>query len=143
MDHPRPDAFRKNDLVSAASRPLTVVTGGGRGIGAATVAHLVRHGHDVVLGYLSDRVAADEVVTASRAVGARALAVRGDVVDEYHVEALFAAAAVLGPVTGLVNNAGRTAHLGEFAETPVPVVRRVGGGQPDRGACCAPAARLR
>jgi NAD(P)-dependent dehydrogenase (short-subunit alcohol dehydrogenase family) len=111
--------------VSAAARPLTVVTGGGRGIGAATVAHLVRHGHDVVLGYLSDRVAADEVVAAARALGGRVLSVRGDVVDEDDVEALFAAAAALGPVTGLVNNAGLTAHLGELAETPVPVIRRV------------------
>ncbi len=111
--------------MSAASRPLTVVTGGGRGIGAATVADLVLHGHDVVLGYLSDRVAANEVVAAARAGGARALAVRGDVVNDDDVEALFTAATALGPVTGLVNNAGLTAHLGELAETPVPVVRRV------------------
>lgn len=111
--------------MSVTPRPLTVITGGGRGIGAATAAQLVRHGHDVVLGYVSDRVAAGEVVAAARAAGARALAVRGDVADEDDVEALFAAAATLGQVTGLVNNAGLTAHIGDLTKTPVSVVRPV------------------
>jgi NAD(P)-dependent dehydrogenase (short-subunit alcohol dehydrogenase family) len=102
-----------------------VVTGGGRGIGAATAAHLARLGHDVVVGYLTDRAAAEQVVDGARAHGARAVAVRGDVTAEGDVEALFAAAAQLGPVTGLVNNAGLTAHVGDLADTPVAVVRRV------------------
>lgn len=106
-------------------RPLTVVTGGGRGIGAATVGYLADCGHDVVLGYLRDRAAADQVVAAARAAGARAIAVPGDVVDDEDVARLFAAAAELGPVTGLVNNAGITAHLGDLADTPVAVLRRV------------------
>jgi len=107
------------------SRSVTVVTGGGRGIGAATVAHLAHLGHDVALGYLSDAAAAEAVVAAARAAGARALAVRGDVADDDDVDALFAEAATLGPVTGLVNNAGLTAHIGDLADTPVSVLRRV------------------
>ncbi|MCZ2839468.1 SDR family oxidoreductase [Modestobacter sp. VKM Ac-2985] len=110
---------------SAPSRPVTVVTGGSRGIGAATAVHLARQGHDLVVGYLSGRGEAAAVVTAARDLGVRAVAVRADVVDPEDVDALFAAAADLGPVTGLVANAGLTAHLGDLADTPVDVVRRV------------------
>ena len=106
-------------------RPLTVVTGGGRGIGAATAVHLAERGHDVVVGYLGDAQAAEGVVTAVRAAGGRGLAVAGDVADPADVERLFAEAGSLGRVTGLVNNAGLTAHLGDLADTPVEVVRRV------------------
>jgi len=107
------------------ARPLTVVTGGGRGIGAATAVHLARAGHDVVVGYLGDDAAAEQVVAAVRAAGGRGRAVRGDVADASDVDRLFAEAAQLGVVTGLVNNAGLTAHLGDLADTPVEVVRRV------------------
>lgn len=108
------------------ARPVTVITGGGRGIGAATTLHLARTGHDVVVGYLSDEGAARAVAGAATATGARALAVRGDVADDDDVERLFATtSAELGPVTGLVNNAGVTAHLGDLADTPSAVVRRV------------------
>ena len=106
-------------------RPVTVVTGGGRGIGAATAVHLAREGHDLALGYLGDDASAQDVLAAVRAAGARAVAVRGDVTDEGDVAALFDAAAELGPVTGLVAGAGVTAHLGDLADTPVAVVRRV------------------
>jgi glucose 1-dehydrogenase len=60
-----------------------------------------------------------------QAVGRQAVAVRGDVANEDEVEALFDAAAQLGPVTGLVNNAGLTAHIGDLADTPVDVIRHV------------------
>ena len=107
------------------SRPLTIVTGGGRGIGAATAVHLARAGHDVVIGCLSDTGTAELVVRQCQEAGARALAVAGDVSDADDVDRLFASAAELGVVTGLVSNAGVTAHLGELADTPVEVVRRV------------------
>ena len=109
----------------AAPRPVTLVTGGSRGIGATTAVHLAHRGHDVAVGWLSDGAAAERVVAAVRSAGARALAVQGDVADEADVERLFAAASELGPVTGLVNNAGLTAHVGDLADTPVAAVRRV------------------
>jgi glucose 1-dehydrogenase len=105
--------------------PLTIVTGGGRGIGAATALLLARAGHDVVVNYRRRPDAAGEVVAAAEAAGVRALAVAADVVDPSEVDNLFAAAAALGPVTGLVNSAGLTAYIGDLADTPVDVIRTV------------------
>jgi NAD(P)-dependent dehydrogenase (short-subunit alcohol dehydrogenase family) len=105
--------------------PLTLVTGGSRGIGAATVRALADRGHDVVVGHRTGSAAAAAVVADARARGVRALAVRADVTDPDDVDALFAAAGELGVVTGLVANAGVTAHLGDLADTPVDVVRQV------------------
>jgi glucose 1-dehydrogenase len=116
---------RDDQRVSGEQRPVTVVTGGGRGIGAATVLHLARSGHDVVVNYRRDRVSAERVVAAAHAAGSRALAVRGDVTSEDDVDQLFADAAAFGRVTGLVNNAGATLHIGDLADTPVATVRAV------------------
>lgn len=104
---------------------LTVVTGGSRGIGAATVLALAREGHDVVFSFRSDAVSADRVRTTAIETGARCVAVQADVTVQEDVERLFGAAAEIGPVTGLVNNAGLTAHLGDLADTPVEVIRNV------------------
>lgn len=109
----------------STSRPLTVVTGGGRGIGAATAVRLASAGHDVVLGYLSDKDAAWRTAERVRAAGARCRVVAADVTDPADVDRLFDEAAEEGTVTGLVNNAGATLHLGDLADTPVEVVRRV------------------
>jgi NAD(P)-dependent dehydrogenase (short-subunit alcohol dehydrogenase family) len=105
--------------------PVTVITGGGRGIGAATALRMARDGHDVVVGYLRESSAADSVVDSVRAAGRRAVAVGGDVADPDVADRLFAAAAELGPVTGLVNNAGLTLHIGDLVDTPVDVIREV------------------
>jgi glucose 1-dehydrogenase len=105
--------------------PLTIVTGGGRGIGAATALHLARAGHDLVVNYRRDAAAADRVAAAATALGVRAVAVPADVVDPSEVDGLFAAAAALGPLTGLVNSAGLTLHIGDLADTPAEVVRTV------------------
>lgn len=120
-----PGGWCQDAVMLPAARQVIVVTGGGRGIGAATAVYLAERGHDVVLGYLGDGPAADRVVMAARAAGARAIAVRGDVADEDDVCALFAAAEELGIVSGLVNNAGSTVRIGDLADTPVAVVRRV------------------
>ncbi|MGA3214322.1 MAG: SDR family oxidoreductase [Acidimicrobiales bacterium] len=109
-----------------ASRPITLVTGGSRGIGAATVLELARQGHDVAVGYRADSEAAENVVAAVTRLGARCVAVGGDVSKQSDVEELFASTSEqLGLITGLVNTAGLTAHIGDLADTPVEVIRRV------------------
>ncbi len=86
---------------------VLLVTGGSRGIGAATARLAAQRGWAVAVNYASQAAAADEVVRAITAEGGRAIAVRGDVGDEAQVLALFAGVdAALGPLTGLVNNAG-------------------------------------
>ncbi|MGR6969069.1 glucose 1-dehydrogenase [Streptomyces cynarae] len=108
------------------TRPVTVVTGGSRGIGAATCVRLAADGHDVALGYLRDAEAAERTAEAVRAAGARCVTVRVDTSDEAAVDRLFDRAAdTLGAVTGLVNNAGVTGPLGRLADTDTDVLRRV------------------
>ena len=81
-----------------------VVTGASRGIGAATVRLLAARGEPVCFSYVSRPDAADQVVASCG--DATVVAVRSDVADEGDVANLFAAADALGPLTGLVNNAG-------------------------------------
>ncbi|MGW7190187.1 SDR family oxidoreductase, partial [Streptomyces sp. NPDC054838] len=107
-------------------RPVTVVTGGSRGIGAATCVRLAAEGHDVALGYISDDAAAQATAGLVRATGSRCVTVRGDTSTECGVERLFdIAGAELGAVTGLVNNAGVTGPLGRLAEARTEDLRRV------------------
>ena len=109
-----------------SERPAIVVTGGSRGIGAATVRGLAAGGYDVALSYRQDAAAAERIAAQATASGARCIAVQADVTREDDVERLFAsAAAELGPVAGLVSNAGLTGHISDLADTPVEVIRRV------------------
>ena len=85
---------------------VVVITGGSRGIGAATARRAAAAGWDVCLSYLSDAAAGDRVAADCRAAGRSATSVMADVSSEGDVAALFAAADELGPVTALVNNAG-------------------------------------
>jgi len=105
--------------------PVTVVTGGSRGIGAATVRRLAAAGHDLVIGYRTDADAAETVRDDVEALGRRAVTVAVDTTDPDTVTALFDAAAELGPVTGLVNNAGVTSRIGPFVDLTVDDLRRV------------------
>ncbi len=104
---------------------LTVITGGTRGIGAATALRLATEGHDLVLSYATDHQSADATAHRTRAAGVRVEVLQADVSDPDQVDALFDAAAKVGQITGLVNNAGSTMHLGDLADTPVEVIRRV------------------
>ena len=84
-----------------------LVTGGGRGIGAATARLAARQGWAVAVNYTANSLAADEVVRAIRAEGGTAMSVQADVAQEEQVLAMFAKIdAKLGRLHGLVNNAG-------------------------------------
>mgnify|MGYP006200549789 FL=1 len=86
---------------------VLLVTGGSRGIGAATCRLAAQAGWAVAVNYTANSLAADEVVRAIRASGGRAMAVQADVADEAQVLAMFGQIdAKFGRLTGLVNNAG-------------------------------------
>ncbi|OIQ96088.1 glucose 1-dehydrogenase 1 [mine drainage metagenome] len=87
-------------------KPVLVVTGGSRGIGAATARLAAQSGYSVCLSYNSQPQAAESVVDGIVAAGGDALAVQADVAVEDDVVRLFALASTLGPLRGLVNNAG-------------------------------------
>lgn len=106
--------------------PVTIVTGGGRGIGAATARRLAHDGHDVALCYRRDHAAADAVLADVHAAGRRGIAVPADTCQPDQVTHLFdTTAATLGPITGLVNNAGVTSPIGPFVDLALDDIRRV------------------
>lgn len=85
---------------------VMIVTGGSRGIGAATAAMAASQGYDVCVNYVRDAAAAERVVENVRAAGRRAIAVQADVGKETDIERLFKTVdQELGRVSVLVNNA--------------------------------------
>ncbi len=90
-----------------AQDEVLVVTGGGRGIGAATALLAAGRGYKVCVNYRSDQESADAVVARIRSAGGTAIAVRADVSHTAGVTALFDTVdRELGTLTALVNNAG-------------------------------------
>ncbi len=90
-----------------AQKPdVAIVTGGSRGIGAATSLLLAKAGYLVVVNYVSNAAAAKAVVTQIENSGGKAAAIQGDVASEKDIMALFKAADQFGPLKVLVNSAG-------------------------------------
>jgi NAD(P)-dependent dehydrogenase (short-subunit alcohol dehydrogenase family) len=88
-------------------KQVIIVTGGGRGIGAATARLAAERGYAVCVNYRTNQAAADSVVASIQAAGGTALAVGADVASEPDVVRLFETVdARLGPLMALVNNAG-------------------------------------
>ena len=86
---------------------VLLVTGGSRGIGAATALLAAKNGWSVAVNYTANSLAADEVVRQIRASGGQAMSVQADVAEEAQVLRMFEHIdAKLGRLTGLVNNAG-------------------------------------
>ncbi len=86
---------------------VVLITGGSRGIGAATALLAAQHGYAVAVNYTANSLAADEVVRQIRQAGGQAMAVQADVAKEQDVVTLFEKVdAKFGRLTALVNNAG-------------------------------------
>ncbi len=97
---------------------IILVTGGGRGIGAATAKLLAKNGYDVAINFQSNITAAQKVVREIEALGRKAIALQGDVSKEADVLRMFGAVDEhMGPLWGLVNNAGITGRIGRLDET--------------------------
>jgi NAD(P)-dependent dehydrogenase (short-subunit alcohol dehydrogenase family) len=91
------------------TQQIVIVTGGSRGIGAATARLLGREKASVVVNYRNAKVEADAAVKDVEASGGRAFAIQGDMGTEADILRVFAETdRVFGPLTGLVNNAGIT-----------------------------------
>ena len=95
-------------MSATPSTPRSVlVTGASRGIGAAAALACARQGWDVAVNCARDTAAAEAVAAQIRALGRRAIVIQADVADEAAVLAMYARVdAELGPLHGLVNNAG-------------------------------------
>jgi NAD(P)-dependent dehydrogenase (short-subunit alcohol dehydrogenase family) len=103
-----------------------LVTGGSRGIGAATAVLAAANGFAVAVNYHSHRDDAEAVVAKIRAGGGTAIAVGADVADEGEIVRLFGVVdAELGPLTALVNNAGIVGSYGRVDDLDASVLARL------------------
>jgi NAD(P)-dependent dehydrogenase (short-subunit alcohol dehydrogenase family) len=108
------------------STSTVLVTGGGRGIGAATARLAAARGFDVAINYQRDAAAAERVADEVRAFGRHALCLQADVADEAQVDAMFRRLdAEMPRLSGLVNNAGIVAMKARLDEMDVARWRRL------------------
>jgi NAD(P)-dependent dehydrogenase (short-subunit alcohol dehydrogenase family) len=105
---------------------VLLVTGGSRGIGAATAVLAARKGFAVAVNYTHNEAAAQDVVRAIRADGGKAMAIQADVADEGQVLEMFRQVdAQLGRLTALVNNAGIVDRPARVDEMSVERLKRM------------------
>lgn len=110
----------------SANPRVVVITGGSRGIGAATARLAARRGYAVCVSYLRDREAAEAVVADARESGVEALAVQGDVAIEADVLRVFESCdRALGRLTALVNNAGIVARQARLDQIDAERLQRM------------------
>jgi NAD(P)-dependent dehydrogenase (short-subunit alcohol dehydrogenase family) len=110
----------------AVRSELLIVTGGGRGIGAAAARLAARSGYAIAVNYAENEAAASAVVREIEQGNGRALAIQADVSNEKDVLRLFETAEKnLGRVAALVNNAGITGGFSRLEDLTAPVLERV------------------
>jgi NAD(P)-dependent dehydrogenase (short-subunit alcohol dehydrogenase family) len=105
---------------------VLIVTGAGRGIGAAVARQAGAAGYAVAVNYQRDQASAQSVVASIRNAGGMAIAVQADVGNEADVARLFATVeAELGPPAALVNNAGIASRVCDFMDTDPATIEAV------------------
>jgi NAD(P)-dependent dehydrogenase (short-subunit alcohol dehydrogenase family) len=110
----------------SANSGTLIVTGGGRGIGAAVARLAARHGYAVAVNYVADAGAASSVVAEIEKNNGRAIAIQADVSNEPEVLRMFETAEQkLGRVTALVNNAGITGGFSRLKDVEAKTFERV------------------
>ena len=103
-----------------------IVTGASSGIGAAIALLAAERGYAVVVNFNSGADRAGDIVDKIRAGGGRALSIKADVSREDEVIQLFdASAKSMGPISGLINNAGITGGFARVEELTADTIRRV------------------
>ena len=108
------------------SRPVLLVAGGSRGIGAATAKLAGTKGYDVAVNYNSNSNAAASVVAAVQASGGKAIALQGDMGKEGDIEHVFAQTVKeLGPITHFVHSSGIIGPFSRLDEVESKTIREV------------------
>ena len=108
------------------TRPVLLVAGGSRGIGAATAKLAGVKGYDVAVNYNSNANAAASVVAAVKASGGKAVALQGDMGREAEIERVFKETeAALGPITHFVHSSGIIGTFSRLDEADAATIRDV------------------
>ncbi|TWB11307.1 NAD(P)-dependent dehydrogenase (short-subunit alcohol dehydrogenase family) [Nitrospirillum amazonense] len=111
---------------TVSDAPLMLITGGSRGIGAATARLAATQGYDVAISFLSDEAAALAVAADVEAAGRRALPMRADSADPAQVADLFATIdQVFGRIDVLVNNAAMLARQSRLEDLAFERMQRI------------------
>ena len=107
-------------------RPVLLIAGGSRGIGASTATMAGVRGYDVAINYKSNAKAAADVVAAVKASGGRAVAIQGDMAIEADIERVFdAATRELGAITHFVHSAGIGGKNSKLEAASAATIREV------------------
>jgi NAD(P)-dependent dehydrogenase (short-subunit alcohol dehydrogenase family) len=105
---------------------VLLITGAGRGIGAATAKLAAQQGYDVAINYLGNEKAANEVVAAVTAAGRKGIAIKGDMAREDDITRMFETVdRELGKLTHLCYNAGITGGYGRVESADAAMMRNV------------------
>jgi NAD(P)-dependent dehydrogenase (short-subunit alcohol dehydrogenase family) len=106
-------------------RPVLLIAGGGRGIGAATAIMAGTRGFDVAVNYKGNAEAAARVVEAIQAAGGKSISIQGDMAVEQDIERVFDTAAQLGPLTHFVHSAGIGGKNSKLEAASTATIREV------------------
>jgi NAD(P)-dependent dehydrogenase (short-subunit alcohol dehydrogenase family) len=107
-------------------RPVVLITGAGRGIGAATAQLAAGRGFDVAVNYKTDARSANAVIDAVKAQGRAGLAIQGDMGVEADISRMFETVGEkLGPLTHFVYNCGITGRASRLEDVDPATIREV------------------